>query len=185
MLGDGFLQKTGEKNARLRFEHGHAQKEYLLWKTEKFPSLFQGKPKYLERKHPHSQKTYKYWRHQSNTTPELGKWRKLFYPDGKKHIPESLPDILTDPLGLAVWYMDDGYFYARDKNSYLYLGKVSEREAHIAAETIKKNFDVRAKVYDKKTKGFALFFSVHEAGKLHTVIRRFVLPLFDYKLGKL
>ena len=35
ILGDGYLQKTGEKNARLRLEHGYKQKEYLLWKTEK------------------------------------------------------------------------------------------------------------------------------------------------------
>ena len=184
ILGDGFLQKTGAKNARLRLEHGHAQKEYLLWKAQVFPRLFQGNPKYLEREHPHSKKIYKYWRYQSNTTPEFGAWRRLFYPDGKKHIPESLSDILTNPLSLAVWYMDDGYFYARDENSYLYLGKVSEREANIASRALYKNFDVLAKVYDKKEKGYALFFSVHETKKLHDVVRPFVLSLFDYKLGR-
>lgn len=185
ILGDGYLQKTGEKNARLRLEHGEKQKEYLVWKASKFPRLFQGKATYLERIHPHSKNVYRYWRQQSNTTPELGKWRVLFYPDGKKHIPEGLSDILKNPLSVAVWYMDDGYYYSRDRNSYIYLGRVAETEAQFAQETLKKNFGVVAKIYDKRKKGYTLFFSVEETIKLHSVIRSFVVPLFNYKLGSI
>ena len=183
LLGDGFLQKTGVKNARLRFEHGHAQKEYLLWKAAHFPKLFQGKATYLERVHPFSKKVYKYWRQQSSTTPELGTWRALFYPDGKKHVPETLPEILTNPLSLAVWYMDDGYFDARSKNSYLYLGRVTEHEAQIARAAIRKSFGISGTVYDKKKKGYVIFFPVHETITLCNYIRPFVLPLFGYKLA--
>ncbi|TSC62663.1 MAG: homing endonuclease [Parcubacteria group bacterium Greene0416_14] len=184
LLGDGFLQKTGVRNARLRLEHGHAQKEYLLWKATHFPKLFQGKATYLERVHPISKKIYKYWRQQSSTTPELGRWRTLFYPDGKKHIPETLSEILTDPLSLAVWYMDDGYFDARSKNSYFYLGRVTEHEAEIAKAAIKKNFGISGTVYDKKKKGYTLFFPVQATVALRDCIHSFVLPLFDYKFAE-
>ena len=60
ILGDGFLQKTGEKNARLRLEHSQKQKDYVLWKGNIFGRLFQVKPNYLERVHPKSKETYKY-----------------------------------------------------------------------------------------------------------------------------
>jgi hypothetical protein len=182
VLGDGFLQKTGAKNARLRLEHSDKQKEYLIWKANKFIRLFQGKPKYLERIHPINKKKYCYWRYQSNATPELGKWKELFYPNGEKRIPDNLQSILKELLSLAVWYMDDGYYYAKDKNSYIYLGKVKKEEAYNAQKTIEKNFNVISKVYDKKNKGYALYFSTTETIKLHKLIRKFILSLFDYKL---
>lgn len=184
ILGDAYLQKTGKKNARLRLEQGARQKDYLFWKISKFPKLFQGKPKYLERKHPLNGEIYKYWRHQSNSTPELGKWRRVFYPYGKKHIPENLKDLLKDSLSLAAWYMDDGYYYNRDKVSYLYLGRVDKKEAEITKNTFEENFEIFPKMLDKKQKGFALYFSPKETVKFHKKIEKFILPLFYYKLGK-
>jgi len=184
ILGDAYLQKTGKKNARLRLEHGGKQKDYLFWKVSQFPKLFQGESKYLERKHPISGQTYKYWRHQSNSTPELGKWQAKFYKSGKKHIPNNLNDLLQDSLSLAVWYMDDGYYYPRDKVSYLYLGRVSKNEAEIAQTALEKNFNIFSKVLDKKQKGFALYFSHNETKKLHGMIRRYALPSMQYKLIK-
>lgn len=184
ILGDAYLQKTGKKNAQLRLEQGVRQKDYLFWKVKKFPKLFQGKPKYLERKHPLSGEIYKYWRHQSNSTPELGRWRTIFYPDGKKHIPNDLKNLLKDFLSLAVWYMDDGYYYNRDKISYLYLGRVSKKEAKTAKVVFEKNFEIFPEILDKNQKGFALYFSPSETIKFHKKIEKFILPLFDYKIGK-
>ena len=39
--------------------------------------------------------------------PVFDAYRKMFYPEGVKVIPENIADFLT-PLSLAVWYMDDG-----------------------------------------------------------------------------
>ena len=184
LLGDGYLQKTGEKNARLRLEHGGKQKDYVLWKMHAFPRLFQGKPNQLHRVHPKTLKTYEYWRAQSSSSPVLGVWRKLFYPSGKKRIPENLAEILTEPLALAVWYMDDGYYNPKDKNSFLYLGRVSRKEAECAQDTLIKNFELSARIYDKKEKGFALYLATVEPKKLHVLTKEpVVLPTFAYKLG--
>lgn len=182
ILGDAYLQKTGKKNSRLRLEHGKKQKEYLLWKVSKFPCLFQGKSKYVKRQHPLSQKIYEYWRHQSSSTPELGKWRKIFYQNDKKCIPDNLETILEDPLSLAVWYMDDGYYYDRDKISCLYLGRIEKKQAQIVQRVLMKNFRIISRVVDKKRKGFVIYFSPEETLKLHRKIDKFVLPLFHYKL---
>ena len=182
VLGDAFLQKTGAKNARLRLEHSDTQKRYLLWKVEIFSRLFQGKPTYMTRVHPKTGRTYAYVRAQSSASPELGSWRAVFYRNGQKHIPDTLREILTEPITLAVWYMDDGFYYAKDRNSYLYLGRVSHREAVVAQRAILNNFGIRARIYDKKTKGFALYFSVAETKKMHKLIETYMLPEFAYKL---
>ena len=183
ILGDGYVQKTGEKNARLRFEHGEKQKEYILWKGKQFPKLFNGAPKRVMRVHPSTKKTYIYWRWQSNSTPELGYWHAQFYPKGKKRIPEDLAKMIQDSLALAVWYMDDGYYSQIQKHSFLYLGRVFRHEADIAARAINENFGLAARVYDKKNKGFALFFPVAETKKLHALIKSGMLPIFTYKLS--
>ena len=182
ILGDGFLQKTGEKNARLRLEHSQKQRDYVLWKGQVFGRLFQGSPNYLERVHPISGETYKYCRWQSSACPAFGKWRKYFYPNGKKIIPIDIGKILTELITLAVWYMDDGYFNKVDRNSYIYLGRVTHVEAEILQKAIKKNFDIVATIYDKKNKGFALFFGATETKKLQALISPFIITSLQYKL---
>ena len=187
ILGDGYLKKTGLKNARLRLEHGEDQKDYIVWKGKQFPRLFLGKPTYLERLHPKTNHVYKYWRWQSNSTPILGTWHRLFYQNGKKCLPQDLVKMLSQPLALAVWYMDDGSFYQNNHNRYsmIYLGCVSLSEAKTASEAISRNFNIHPRVYDKKKKGYALFFPVTETRKLHDLIRPLMLPLFNYKLYSL
>jgi len=180
ILGDGYLQKTGKKNARLRLEHGSKQKDYLLWKVDKLKNIFQGKPKYLERIHPITKRKYCYWRYQSQSTPYLGKLRKLFYPDGKKRIPEKLEKYLI-PTTLAVWYMDDGYYYLRDRCSYLYLGNVTQKEAEIVSQVLLKKFRLLARV-KKKKKGYAIYFPPKEVKKLKTLIKGQIISYFNYKL---
>lgn len=183
ILGDGFLQKTGEKNARLRLEHSQKQKDYVLWKGNIFGRLFQGKPVFLERIHPKSKETYKYCRWQSTATSAFGKWRKYFYPEGKKIIPSDIGKILNDPIALAVWYMDDGYFYQKDSNSLIYLGRISRAEGELLQKAVLKNFGIDATLYDKKNKGFALFFGVKETKKLHKLVSPFILDSLQYKIS--
>lgn len=179
VLGDGYLQPTGKNNARLRLEHGQNQRSYLSWKVRSLATLFSGKPKTLNRLHPLSKKVYGYVRHQSHSSPVLGKLRHEFYPEGKKIIPPSIISKL-DPLSLAVWYMDDGYYYRRDRCGYLYLGNVTQDEAKIACQSIAKFF-VEARILPKK-KGFALYFSPLEILKLKALVGKFILPEFTYKL---
>ena len=182
VLGDGFLQKTGSRNARLRLEHSLKQKEYLLWKVKQLKKLFSGKIHQIKRIHPLTKSQYSYVRAQSNATPELGRLRNIFYPCGKKKIPENLKDYLKESVSLAIWFMDDGYYYKRDKCAFLYLGKIEKKEAEIVKETLKSNFGIETIVKDKKKKGFVLYFSPGETLKLKKIIEEFVIPQMKYKL---
>jgi hypothetical protein len=180
ILGDGYLQKTGEKNARLRLEHGAKQKAYLLWKSMLLQRFFQGKPTMLTRVHPITKRSYDYARHQSSSSPELGKLRKIFYPEGKKSIPQDLEKFLISPLTLAIWHMDDGYYDQKDND--IYLGNVSKREAEVARDAIQKKFSLESSVIDKKIKGFVLYFSPRIAQKFSQLIKKYILPEMAYKI---
>lgn len=183
LLGDAYLQKTGERNARLRLEHGGKQKEYLAWKTAQFPRQFFRPMTRIARVHPGTKQTYVYYRAQSHATPILGAWHSRFYPNGKKQIPGDLAEILEDSVMLAVWYMDDGYYDPTQKHSFIYLGRVTRAKAEIAQHAIESRFRVSSKLYDKKQKGYALFFSVAETKKLHALIGRDVPASMRYKLS--
>lgn len=182
VLGDAYLQKTGEHNARLRLEHRADHSEYLVWKVRLLPKLFQGKPVFLQRIHPQTHRTYSYVRQQSNASPLLGKFRTLFYADGKKKIPESLSARLKSDIGFAIWFYDDGYFYVRDRSLYLYLGTVSEREARIAQATLRKNFDLKSTIANKGKKGFAIYFPVSERTKIAAILSKYRVPVMAYKI---
>jgi len=182
ILGDAYLQATGKQNARLRLEHKADYKDYLQWKTAILPQLFQGKAKIIERIHPLTKRTYRYVRQQSNASPVLGKLRKLFYSGDKKQIPENLVKLLRDDIGFAIWFYDDGYFYRRNKCSYLYLGTITYKEAMIARDAILKNFGIKSKIIDKKNKGYVLYFSKEESNKIKIILEKYPVPVMAYKI---
>jgi hypothetical protein len=185
VLGDAYLQKTGARNARLRLEHRADHAEYLVWKTRLLPHLFQGKPVLLKRVHPKTGRTYSYVRQQSNASPILGKLRTLFYGNGKKAIPEQLEKLLKSDIGFAIWFYDDGYYFARDRAFYLYLGRVSKREAGIARDALERDFGLKSTILDKKIKGFCLYFPVSEREKIQSILKKYPVPVMKYKLGTL
>ena len=82
---------------------------------------------------------------------------------------------------LAVWYMDDGYFSPRDNSSYLYLGRVTREEAEDVSRAIIDSFNLSNTILDKKEKGYVIYFSPKIVINLRKLIKKFMLPLFDYK----
>lgn len=181
VLGDGYLQPTGKCNARLRLEQSRKQHAYLLWKIKQLGPSFQAEPTEISRVHPKSKREYHYVRYQSVSMPYLGKLRALFYPEGYKKIPDILPSVL-DLLAFTVWYLDDGYYYARDHCAYLYLGRVSKTEAEIAQRTVEKTLKLPCRILDKKQKGFAIYFAPKDILRLRTILKQYIPQGMGYKL---
>jgi hypothetical protein len=181
ILGDAWLQGTGRRSARLRLEHSEKQREYIFWKYEQLKNLMQDKPKRIERFNPIFKKTYVYYRCQSHSSPTLGKYRRYFYDEnGRKRIPEQIEQLLRSPLTLAVWYMDDGHYYARDQVAYIYMPKYSSEELERLCQAVKLNFNVEPKVIYKK--GYpCLYFPRQEASRLLTLIDQYLIESMRYK----
>lgn len=182
ILGDGYLQSTGKRNARLKLEHSEKQKEYIFWKYEELKNLMQDRPKRYERYNPIWKKSYTYYRCQSHSMPLLGRYKRYFYDEkGRKRIPENISKLLRSPLSLAVWYMDDSHYYPRDRVAYIYLPKYSEEELNRLVEALKENFGLHPKVVYKK--GYpCLYFSREETTRLSEIIKPWVPEFMKYKI---
>ena len=185
ILGDAYIQLTGKQNARLRFEHGEKQKDYISWKWTELKNLMQDKPKKITRYNPIWKRVYTYYRCQSYSSPIFGKLRRMFYCDSKKVIPSNFGKLLKSGLSLAVWFMDDGYYYHRDRTAYIYLSKFSKEGLATLVRVLKDNFNLESKVEIKKRgENINLKFSVTETEKLVNLIKADVIPSMRYKLPK-
>lgn len=182
ILGDSFLQKTGKNNARLRLEHSLKQRDYLLWKCQILNNFFQKKPEVLERNNLKFGKSYQYIRNQSYSGLEFGRLHQLFYVDGKKVIPNKISKLFKDPMSLAVWFMDDGYYYPRDKIAYIYLPKYDHDSVNNLLNALKINYGLSPQLKIKKRGEYVLIFTVKDTAKLIQIIRPYIIKSMSYKL---
>lgn len=182
ILGDAYLQKTGKQNARLRLEHSVKQKTYLEWKVFLLKNYFQSKIEVLTRTNSVWNKTYQYVRIQSASSSDIGKLQRIFYKDSEKVIPNAINKLLHDPLSLAIWFMDDGYYYLRDKMSYIYIPNYHKESINFLLQALKDNFQLMPLLKEKK-KGLVLVFNVSETQKLMKLISAYIIPSMQYKIS--
>lgn len=184
VMGDAYLQATGKSNARLRLEHSVKQKNYIEWKYDLLKGFMQSPPKLIRRFNPVWKRTYQYYRCQSNAGPYFGKLRRQFYDGRRKIIPSNILSLLATPLALAVWYMDDGYYYHRDDVAYIYLSRFEPQDFERLIEALKKNFGVLPSVKIKKGKYPCFVFDKAQTTKIVKVIKPHIIPSMRYKLPK-
>jgi hypothetical protein len=110
ILGDGHLQRSLSKSgkSRLRIGHSFKQKAYVDWKRSALGRLCETTqpPKKVE------QRGYEQYLFYTQYRDDLTYYHKIFYTreesKSRKIVPENIEKILTDPISLVVWYLDDG-----------------------------------------------------------------------------
>lgn len=182
ILGDGYLQRTGKANARLRLEHSIKQEAYLNWKCHILKNFFQAKPTILARKNVQFGKTYRYIRAQSQSGSQFGDLQKLFYIDHRKVIPKEMVRFFKSPLSLAVWFMDDGYYYPRDRVAFIYIPHYDQDSLTNLLTALVQNFSLFPIFKQKKRGEYVLMFPVAQTDRLMDIIRLYVLESMRYKL---
>ncbi len=102
LLGDGYIPK---KQSSLHICHGHKQLLYMQHKKQLLGRLVKSRIKYHHYTNRGKEATNIYL----STTPHqfIKEQKTEFYPGGIKCIPENSVKMLQ-PLGLAIWYCDDG-----------------------------------------------------------------------------
>jgi len=110
LLGDGNLRLMGRSiEASFVVDHSGRQKDYVLWKYEILKEFVNKEPRTVTRTyHKDTKRFLTSVRFQTLNHPEFTFWYEIFYQNGRKIIPENMGEILTSPLALAVWFMDDG-----------------------------------------------------------------------------
>ena len=172
LLGDGHISNI-QKNKCYYYgeEHGIKQKDYLLWKNS-----------YLK---------FNFFKSQDkNKSGQMNKanlvfktYRDLFYPNGKKIVTREILDKL-EPLGLAVWYLDDG--------CYGYGGKYIQIATHcfglegnqIIQQYLKEKWNVNSNIR-KNYPYYYIAFNVENTKKFIEIIKSYTLqiPSMTYKIG--
>ncbi len=151
LLGDGSLALYGRsKNAYYR-EHGcDAQIDYRLWKAKK-----------LCRLDFRINTNCKYAKLCSYSNILFTNLYETFYINGIKTITEDNIKLLSHPIGLACFYMDDGTLVidsAKRKNGAIYIFprislytlSFSETENIIIKDHLKTTFDINTKLKHRK-----------------------------------
>lgn len=174
LLGDGCLvANSWKKHYRLMMVQSHAQKAYIDWKYKQFEEFTLKKPVYKAITNS--------WSFRTISHPELTKWREIFYPFGKKIIPENINDLLRDPISIAIWYMDDGSLSSRKDTFILNTQSFTFEDNVKLQKCLLQNFGIvttvnRDKIY------YRLYINKISAKHFESLVKRHVTMLMSYKL---
>ncbi len=181
ILGDGHLENNG-RGARLRVDHTLKQEDYVRWKHAEFGSFVTAKPRVIRSFHKTSEKFYERLHFSTFSSDVFLEWKNLFYKNKKKIIPKNIQSILTSPLSLAVWYMDDGY-KRNDCNALrLNTDLFSIAEQQLLSRCLKKNFGIDSKIH-KKGKSYCLYVPQKSSKKFCELVRPYMVDSLLYKVS--
>lgn len=170
LMGDCGIYRKPSNNAYLREQHGLKQKEYLLWKREflarkiRVPMVSGARSGYTGE----PQVGY-----QSGCSPLLNQYLNLRKDFGGL---ERL-----GPLGLAIWYQDDG---CAGNGFRLSTECWSEGENQVLADFLLNRFGIQVKVGSYIRDGRPLYYlhaGIEAKRKLVELCRAYVHPSMAYK----
>ena len=182
VLGDGNLKKNNEQTAYFREEHSSKQAPYVKWLGEKLGNLSSNICLKTKRNNAIIE---------SRHLLRFGDLYNIFYPKGKKIVPEEIVERIN-PLGIALWYCGDGTLqigtswwkrkeYIRRPRATIYTNGFQDKVSQQRILRIFHRFDIKATLR-KISKYRALLFSVSQSKKLFELIAPYVPPVMWYKL---
>lgn len=180
LLGDGSLEFNGYRGTRLQIKQSEEKKDYVFWLYKHFQAITKTSPQ---------QRTdTDQWYFGTRFYENLTQWRKIFYPNGKKRIPNEIKDFLVSPLSLAVWYMDDGKLDYREKYHYSYslcTDSFSVDGVQILCKVLKKQFRIASNVQMTSYRGRQypqVYIGKDGRERFYEIVSPHILPCFSYKL---
>lgn len=182
VLGDGHLTSYNGLYYSLMFEHGFSQKAYIEWKYSYFTEWVRTPPK-LKNQLVNGKLYQKVW-FSTLSHVALRFYGKLFYPNGKKVVPPMISKLLT-PLGLAVWFMDDGSIKSKEHKALILNTQCySDKDLSLLQQTLLEKFGVKTKLRKQK-EGQQIYILSETVELFVEAIRPYIIPEMNYKLGKL
>lgn len=180
LLGDGCLELNGQ-NVRLKIDHSPIQKQLTDWIFGEFEEFCLKKPYTQSQYDVRTQKFYHHYRFSTVSNSIFNQFYRQFYPLKRKVVPNNIRNLLTNPLSLAVWYMDDGFCCLDCNSLYLCTSTFTNQEQLLLIETLKMNFNLDARVH--YAAGNARIYIPSSSAKTFcNLVKDFVLPDLSYKL---
>lgn len=144
ILGDGTLEKNGNYS-RLRVCQSDKQKDYVYWLYKELKPFVTPKIRLVTPKGYRN--SMDQFRFDTYSLPIFEEYRNIFYKGKKKIIPSSIYELITDPITLAVWYMDDGYKRTDNSGLYLCTSSFTDKENLILKDCLCKNFKIDTNIH--------------------------------------
>lgn len=192
LLGDGFIDKQGG----LSFVHSINQSEYAKYKQHILNDNFITKYTEYTCNNYKSGKAYSECKVRCNTTEFTKLCRKLWYTP-EKHVNTNILNWLT-PLGLAIWYMDDGclgflkysdierYGDIRSRKGYIHTEGFSYAENELLRDFLAARFGITTRIakdykQDRGVTYYKLYMNSTELSKLLNIIGEYIPSCMKYK----
>jgi hypothetical protein len=160
VLGDAFVEESKTGLARVEVNHSLKQKEYLYWKFRELKRWVRANPYKIEYEDKRSGN---------------------FYRGKRKIIPKDIEKILTSPLSLAVWYMDDGKKRPDCCGAYLDTIWCKKEEQRRLIKCLKNNFGVETRMHWNGD-GYHLYIPASSIERFRSLIEKYIIPSMRYKL---
>jgi hypothetical protein len=178
VLGDGCLVKQA-KHAYLTYVHSIKQKDYALSKTKYLKELTKVNVTY-----PTTYlngKPFKKIVVRGLCHPKYTRLYERFYYQGKKTIDEHLLKSLT-PLGLAIWYQDDGHYGNYGDRNYIILctHNFNYAEHELMQKWLKYKFELNWSIKHDKN-GYHLRLNRNQIGDFMDTIKPYMV--LKYKIA--
>lgn len=184
LLGDARLECRSKSirakhTARLRIHQSDKQKDYVFWKYDKLKDFVIRTPRFTKVWHdPKRNKDHYSWYFHTQSNEGLGLLHKLFYQNNIKVVPKNLIEIL-DPLGLAVWYMDDGS--NNGSNITLNTHCFSNEEQEIIRDLFRDKFAIQTTLVKDRSK-FKIAIGCYELPKFMSIVQPHIITSMSYKI---
>lgn len=185
ILGDGNLKYLSKRKSfsQLYVSQHNSKLPYLKWLHGELGKAYEMHP--IKPKKGYNQH---YFITKSNKI--LGDLKMQFYSKGYKDIPSGFNQILTSPISLAVWYMDDGTLDKRSKyhfNASIATYCFSFEGCELLSQILKDNFQVLASVTKTNMRGKVyprLYIKSQSMDKFISLVKPYIHPVFKYKIGE-
>ena len=180
LLGDGNLTYRKDKTYVYNEAHSLKQEKYLLWKNK-----YLGFNIYKKAEKIVMHKGSKFFRD----------YHDLFYPNGKKIVTREILNKL-EPLGLTIWFMDDGNYNYDNYNIRLYTYNFKLKGNLLIKTWLENKFKINSKIRKYKSKMkynnyyktnntyFFIEFNSKESKKFIKLMKPFILSSMRYKIGQ-
>jgi DNA-binding transcriptional regulator WhiA len=180
MLGDGHLEtQNNGKTYRLKVEQSAKRAEYVQWLYENYKNFVQTLPQEKE-KTRNGIVTKNIW----FSTLSHGSFRfyaQQFYNGKKKVIPKIIGKLLS-PIGIAVWFMDDGSAKSRKHRAKIFNTQCfSKEEVLLLIKILKDKFKINAKLREQKD-GYQIYILSESVDDFQKLIGKYVIDSMRYKL---
>lgn len=182
LLGDGHIEQPyATPRARLKVEQRAEMRTYVEWLYDIFQNWIRGAIASRTHSLKTTGKSYEYLGFTTFGHKEFMPYRQLFYPNGKKVIPNNLEDLLT-PLGLSVWFMDDGSVKShQSKGRILNTHSFSLEEVKQLCVILHEKFYLDAWPRQQRD-GVQIYISGKSAEALQALLEPRIIPEMRYKL---